>query len=501
MTGLDKDIVSTQPDSGEIGITEKFALLNRLVFRDLNRTHVSQIDAPLYHLYTKRRLDRFLKDPVRHARELRRAVLHIWAVSPHFRRIIEYFVGLNDQAYVVSPFRIDPAKVNRNSMTRNYRRVLNTLAVMNLRTWIPKATTVCFREDVGYWTIWETSDNITFQQLPFDRCQISTMEGNVFNVSFDFSYFDNRESYLAFYPAEFTEKFRRYQASRFDLRWQELDSPTSFAIKYNTDRPDVIIPPFAGLLRDIHDIDNFKNLKLNKAAIENYAMIAMKIPLNDDGEYGLDYDKAKTFWRNLDGVLPEEVGSVLTPMELEKVSFERTNVSDKDTVAEAERDLFTAAGVSSLLFNNEKAAASALLLSIKADQNVTFGVIKSIEDALNRFLQAKNYGKNFKVTFLNTSCYNSKDAGDAYLKACTYGLPFVSYYAASQGMPQGDIEAMHFLERELLNIPERFVPLQNSNTMSAQTQKESKGATDEGGRPEKAMDELTEKTEINEEYE
>lgn len=327
------------------------------------------------------------------------------------------------------------------------------------------------------------------------------MEGNVFNVSFDFSYFDSRKTYLAYYPAEFSVKYQLYQNSRNDMRWQELDSPTSFAIKYNTDRPDVIIPPFAGLLRDIHDIDNFKNLKLNKAAIDNYAMIAMKIPLNEDGEYGIDYDKAKSFWRNLDGVLPPEVGSVLTPMELEKVSFERTNVSEKDTVAEAERDLFTAAGVSSLLFNNEKAAASALLLSIKADQNVTYSVIKSIEDALNRFIQNKSYGKNFKVTFLNTSCYNAKEAGEAYLKACTYGLPFVSYYAASQGMPQSDIDSMHYLEREILNIPERFVPLQSSSTQSAKSLEENKGATDEGGVKAKDLDEVTEKTETNREYE
>ena len=94
---------------------------------------------------------------------------------------------------------------------------------------------------------------------------------------------------------------------------------------------------------------------------------------------------------------------MLTPMPLEKISFERSNTGDTDTIAQAEENLFTAAGVSSLLFNNSKASANALLLAIKNDQSITFGIVKSIEDAVNRFIQAQNYGKNFKVTFLDVS--------------------------------------------------------------------------------------------------
>ena len=84
-------------------------------------------------------------------------------------------------------------------------------------------------------------------------------------------------------------------------------------------------------------------------------MIAMTIPLTDEGEWGIDLDKAKGFWSNLDAVLPDQIGSVLTPMPLQKISFEKTHADEADTVAKAEQNLFTAAGVSSLLFNNEKA--------------------------------------------------------------------------------------------------------------------------------------------------
>ena len=221
-------------------------------------------------------------------------------------------------------------------------------------------------------------------------------------------------------------------------------------------------------------------------------MVSMTLPMEDDGTWKIDLEKAKDFWRNLDSVLPEEVGSVLTPMPLNKISFEHSNTGNTDTVAEAEQNLFTAAGVSSLLFNNEKASANALILSVKADQAITYGVVKSVEDMINRFIQAQGYGKNFKVTFLDCSPYNRKEVGEAYLKACQYGIPMVSYYCASQGLGQAEMDCMSFLEGEVLELHKMFKPLQSSTQMSSKNSSDdSKGATDEGGAPIKEAGDLT----------
>lgn len=129
-------------------------------------------------------------------------------------------------------------------------------------------------------------------------------------------------------------------------------------------------------------------------------MVVMQLGMDENGNWSLDYNKTVDFWRNLDAVLPEEIGSVLTPMPVNKISFEKANTASTNTVAEAEEALFSAAGVSSLLFNNEKASANALALSIKADQAITYGIVKSIEDMVNRLLQAQAFGKGFKVTIL-----------------------------------------------------------------------------------------------------
>ena len=233
---------------------------------------------------------------------------------------------------------------------------------------------------------------------------------------------------------------------------------------------------------------------MSKTAIENYAMVVMTLGINEEGDWQMDLDKAKEFWRNLDSVLPDEIGSVLTPMPINKISFEKSNTGDTNSIADAEQNLFTSAGVSSLLFNNDKASANALSLSIKVDQAITFGIVKSIEDAVNRFLQAQSYGKNFKVTFLDCSPFNRKEVGEAYLKAAQYGMPTISMYAASQGLGQAELDSMSFLENEVLGLTEMFRPLQSSSTLSSKDVKvdEGDGATEEGGAPEKEIDELTE---------
>lgn len=476
------DSVNNMRTASVFRVPERFAVLNKLITRDLNGNY----STPTFSLYTKDDINTYLQNPYNYEQQIRKAVTYIYGASSHFRRLIQYFTSLSDLAYVVSPNRIDPATSKPKSVNRNYRKVLNALTAMNIKTQFTKILTVCLREDTFYGTMWVTNDNITIQQLPSDYCAISSIEGGVLNVTFNFSYFDSRSGYLDFYPPEFQKKYQVYQGDRSGSKWQELDSPTSFAIKCNNDILDYSIPPFVGVLREIYDIEDYKQLKLTKTTLENYAMLVMTLGINENGEWQMDLDKAKEFWRNLDAVLPEEIGSVLSPMPINKISFEKSNTGDTDTIADAEENMFTSAGVSSLLFNNDKASANALALSIKSDQAITFGIVKSIEEMVNRYIQSQSFGKNFKVTFLDCSPFNRKEMGEMYLKACQFGVPMVSYYCASQGLGQAELDCMNFLENDVLEIKKKFIPLQSSSTQST-----SDGTSDNGGAPEKDVGDLT----------
>ena len=124
---------------------------------------------------------------------------------------------------------------------------------MMVKTQFPKIVTTCLREDTFFGTMRPEGDSIIIQQLPFERCKVSSIEDNVLNVTFDFSYFDSNSQYLEFYPIEFQTKYNLYLKDRVGSKWQELDSPNSFAVKANNDILEYSLPPFVGVLREIYD--------------------------------------------------------------------------------------------------------------------------------------------------------------------------------------------------------------------------------------------------------
>ena len=113
---------------------------------------------------------------------------------------------------------------------------------------------------------------------------------------------------------------------------------------------------------------------------------------------------------------------------------------------------------------------------------MTFTLVKSIENVLNRFIQSLSYGKTFRLEFLDVSRYNEKEVSDQYLKACQYGVPMITRYCRSLGMKPDEIENMNFLEVSVLEYPYNFVPLVSSAKVSSDNQP---------GRPRKNDEELT----------
>jgi hypothetical protein len=91
------------------------------------------------------------------------------------------------------------------------------------------------------------------------------------------------------------------------------------------------------------------------------------------------------------------------------------------------------------------------------------------------------------MTFLDVSPFNRKEMSDAYIKAFTYGAPTISYYCATNGISQDEMDCLMFLEDEVLELKDRFRPPANSANMA-----QAGGTDDNGaGRPKADIDELS----------
>jgi len=460
--------------------------ISKLVLRDLTQ----QKRNPTFYKYTRDQIANYIKDPARNEKQLRDAIIYIYNASSNFRRIIQYFVGLTNWQYIIYPDKLDTTTAKPETIKKQFQKTINLISTIDIKSQFPNILTVCLREDTFYGTIWHWNDTITIQQLPSDYCTISSIQQNVPNVSFDFSYFDTYSDYLPLYPAEFQTKYNLYRSNTTLYRWQELDAPNSFAVKVNSDILAYSVPPFAGILEDLYNLIDYKSLQMTRTELENYALLVLKLGKDKDGAWDMPFEKAVEFWQRIDSELPRFTASAMSPMEIQKITFDKANTTGDDKVAQAQNALFAATGISSQIFNADSASSNALLQSIKADQAFTFEIVKKIEAVVNRFLMNQSFSKNFRVKFLDVSRYNEKDVAEQYYKAVTVGAPAISLYCASIGIGQNELNGLNFLENDVLNLPEKFIPLQTSHTQS-----------NKGGRPQKEADELTDSGESTREGE
>ena len=92
---------------------------------------------------------------------------------------------------------------------------------------------------------------------------------------------------------------------------------------------DYALPPFAGILREVYDLEDYKQLKLTKVLTRFQILVSQFLTV-----VGTAIQKCYLeVLRNLDAVLPEEVGSILSPMPINKISFEKSNTGDTDTIS------------------------------------------------------------------------------------------------------------------------------------------------------------------------
>lgn len=479
-----------------IPVPRYFSKMNKqdgLILDDPNNSRRSALS---FKKPTREDIVKYLKSPEQYSKELRNASIYLYEVSSQYRRLIEYFAKLYTFDYVIVPYDIIPAKVNKKSFEKSYYTTINYLQQMNLKHEIVRINTICYREDVFYGYIREDKNTFYIHQLSPDYCKITSVVDACFMYSFDFSYFDTYKDDLENYGDEFKKKYKAYQNDR-NLKWQQLDQEKQFCIKATESVYPAPILPFAGVLEYIYRILDYADLQQAREELENYKIIGLKIPFDQStGETQLSLDLAKDFYKQLCSVLPASVGAFITPMDFKDISFERSNAADSDLTVNATKDFWNSAGVSAILFG-EANNSSTVKVSIQADVAYAAGLIRQIERNVNRILKYKSSTVRFKINVLPITVYNQQEMNSLYLKNAQAGIPCKSMVAASLGENPSDISGLSYLENDFFNLAESWKPLQTSYTQSA------KNSEDSGGRPtnEEKGETLTESGEATQEAE
>lgn len=433
-------------------------------------------------------INKWLNSPVTYENQLRQLSQYFYNVSSLYKLIIRYMALMPTYAYTVIPSEL-PEKIDKKKLKNQYLKSLKQIDKMNLEFEMIKALIIAFREDTFYGYEHESKDSYFIQPLEAKYCRISSIEDGVYNFAFDFSYFDTYKESLELFPDEFRKKYNTFKAT--NERWIELDSNKTVCFKVNSDFL-YALPPFATMFQAIVDLDEYKQIKKARAKNDNFMALVQKIPMDeknpDINKFLIDLDLAMTFHKMASDTVPDGVGIITSPMDIEAVKTEKGR-TDSDHVNEAYRESFRDAGVSEFLFNSDKNTSVGLAKSIIADEEIVFSMLRQIERWLNRKLKKMSGVYKFKVKMLNVTVFNQAEKMKEYLEIAQYGIPVKLEIGAVAGLSPSDFVNKITLENDILGLQDLLTPLQSSHTQSAEDK--------EKGRPQKSDDEISDSGQIN----
>lgn len=462
---------SIDTDSGGFKvINSEYSKLLRLITNNMNKrcSWYGHNVFHHHHVFPKEKVKKWLANPQYFQCELRNMSRHLYLTDPHYRRLINYFSEMHTWSYIISPYHygLEYSQIDIEKYRDAYYKTANYLEKANIRHEMSKIAKICFKEDVFYGYKYETKDSFFIRQLPSKYCAITGIVDGCFVYDFDFSYFDTRFGELEEFGEEFVDKYNNiYKVEH--RQWITLDIKNEFCIKLLEDVPFPAIP-FMGVFEGIYDIDDYKSLKKAKAETDNYKVLALKAPVNEEGQFLIDRDIILEYYTALLNVLPENIGAFITPTEVKDFDFENAGVADNNNVNNAIKTFWNDAGVSSLIFGDENKTSGSLNISIKADEQMVFTFARQIERNINRLLKGMNFKYKFKIQFLDITIFNKDEAINAYLKGSQSSLPTKTMVCAAMGLEPIDMMGVNFIEDSVLNIPNTFKPLAVSYTQSGE---------------------------------
>lgn len=405
------------------------------------------------------------KDPM----SLRKLSEQFYRLSGEYRRLVDYAAGILTFDHLIIPR--PELKTKEKAIEKGFETILTyakNAAIEETGNMIAFAV-VKYGVFFGYEM--ELGNNqISMLPLPHDHCRTRYKVNGVYQVEFDLKYFEgftraeDLDAILAGYPAEFEKAYNAYLKDS-SLQWIALDP--QFARAHMLEEP---IPLFSSVFADLLELDEYKNMEKTKQKLSLYTLLVQRIPLNKDNELALYMEEIVDLHTNARGMIKNDAIDVLTtPCEIEAVTLDSGNNSrvERDNIEKATNMVYTSAGTPIALFNAGTSTGSiGLSLSVRVDESLMFPLLKQFERWYqNKFIELSP-SVEFGIMFPPITIFNREEKVKEYRESATYGFPTKLLALAAMGVRQYDASFLLDYENNIMDLPNRMVPLSSSHTSS-----------------------------------
>lgn len=436
--------------------------------------------------------------------------------SGTYYRPLQYYATLLNYNHIIVPhYDIDtrPKKIKAE-----YKKIVKYIKDMNLEYILPKINTVVLTEGIYYGLLIEDEEEKpAFYKLPARYCRSRFLDGNGLPIlELSLGYFDwitssdfERKMILKMFP-KYVQSM--YAAKRNKDIWVEIPAiDGGLCFFFNEDHT----PPFVSATLAANELENAREREAERDENSLRKLLIHQLPINKtDGELLFTLPEAQELHNSICNMLTGDssidVITTYANISLENVQDEEASAnSSTSRIEKYLKSVYDDLGTPSAIFNADS-GSTALTLSIKKDISLMFTWSHQYELAINAFLKRKAKKENlyFSIKFLPTSSIFRKEDVDMYLKTAQYGYP-KSTVASIIGLDIVDLAQITDFENNILHLEKTMIPLQSSYTTSGKEEKISDGEksspkksgeidlSDEGGRPQKSIEERADKTDRN----
>ena len=444
---------------------------------------------------------------------------YFYKTSGIYNRLCRYMAYMYRYDWMITPY-INSENVKEDKVLDIFHKALTFLDNFEVKRFFGEVALKVIKNGCYYGYIIPNDNRVQIQELSPNYCRSRFSVNGRPAVEFNMKWFDDKfrdtaskMKMLRLFPNEFRKGYVMYKEGKLPPQfagdtsgWYLLDANN--VIKFNINGED--FPAFISVIPAIMDLDAAQELDRKKMAQKLLKIIIQKMPVDKNGDLIFDVDEAQELHNNAVRMLGKAIGiDVLTTFADVDVAdmADKNTTTTVDELQKIERTVYNEAGVSQMQFNTD--GNIALEKSILNDEAAMYNLLVQFEAFLNDLLIPFNKSPKkiqIRAQILTTTIYNYKEMAKMYKEQTqlVYSkmLPHIAL-----GQSQSSILANAYFENDVLDLVNVFIPPMMSSTMNGETiqnlgnKKKAENGNDnsEGGRPEKADDEKTEKTIQNKE--
>lgn len=439
-----------------------------------------------YKKFKKEDIEKMFVHPYSYEYSLRALSRYLYIISPHYKRLINYFSQILTYNYTVKAGKVYTKKITKSKYKNNFYEVVNFAEKMNLKREAEKMIRIALRDGIAVGVMAYASKSQSGYFIPFEPkgIRIRSIEDGAFIPSIYLPMFSGNEGLLDGYGADIAKAYKKYKEKLKNSKtitendmWYEFKN--GFALVADDTDPYHFLPYFGNLIIDVLRLKDAQDIQAQHDENSNYKALSAKVDTDDDGVPKMAFKDVKEYYDQMANELPNGIGLLVSPWTISDHSFQESATADRDAALSAVNNFWRSAGMpNTLMGGGTLTTASAMLLAVKPDEALSFSLLGQFEKIINREIKLMNHDYLFKVSFLYQSIFNGTEVQNNLSKGAQYGLPVKMDYAASLGLTPCETIGASYLEDEILGLSSAVwaTPLVSSNTQSA-----SVGGS--GGRP------------------